>query len=593
MTENLAASVELMCSALSWEAFGQVPRVNELQQRFQSLSTVRRDRAPASEEPAREPVSVPVAPRRSLSVVVIADVGGDTLHVGDEAMLLASIEALRRLEPAISFTLVAAPAPRLRERLEVDAVLSPWEGTLSSAPESLLQTLAEADALLISGGGHLSSSWPGLLRQRIIAMREAQRLGKPVLLSSHTLGPELDASERQELAQALRGAAHVGVRDVPSLALALGLNVPLHRLCYQPDDALLLSATPPLEVPQWVAEPWIAITLDASFGSDDARTELRSLAAQLAAIGRESGSRLVFIPHFGPLGAPTGPGDGSVGLLLQVLLAEHGTRCELLPVFEPRAVVWLTRRAAAVVSSRYHALVFATAAGVPGLGIWRDAYTRIKLQGALAHFEMAEWTVSSSVAEQGGLVERFGTLWSNRVELRRVMLAQLGSYEIEAELRWARLLAVMRRAEAPPPGEAPAGGLSPARLASAALVALECEREARGEPEQDRRALRAGMCIAEEYAASLEAENERLRQMRGEAERYALSLEEERQQQQQDRRALGARARIAEEYAASLKAENERLRQIRGDVERYAQSLEEERQGLKAALLSVDEDSRY
>ena len=90
-----------------------------------------------------------------------------------------------------------------------------------------------------------------------------------------------------------------------------------------------------------------------------------------------------------------------------------------MPVLPTEETISLTQRAALVVSSRYHPLVFATAAAIPCLGIHRDAYTRIKLQGALAHVGMEVWSLPASAAGEGELAAALERLWNGREKARR------------------------------------------------------------------------------------------------------------------------------------------------------------------------------
>lgn len=157
------------------------------------------------------------------SLVIVADVGAKLFHVGDEAMLVANLEALRRHDPEVRVTVIGR-----------------------HATESAAAALADAGGLFLSGGGNLSSSWPELLHQRIQWMREARRRGLPVVSGGQTIGPELTAAERAALAEALAlaGVDHLGVRELPSAALALRMGVPPDRLSYQPDDAFFLAGHP-------------------------------------------------------------------------------------------------------------------------------------------------------------------------------------------------------------------------------------------------------------------------------------------------------------------------------------------------------------
>ena len=51
-------------------------------------------------------------------------------------------------------------------------------------------------------------------------------------------------------------------------------------------------------------------------------------------------------------------------------------------LLSPAETARLTRRAAMVIASRYHPLVFALGGGVPAIGIHLDRYTRTKVCGA-------------------------------------------------------------------------------------------------------------------------------------------------------------------------------------------------------------------
>lgn len=414
-------------------------------------------------------------------------------------MLDANLTALRRREPGLAVTVISRRATAVAARLGVPALAAPPAGSLAEArlPPDIAAALDAADGVFLSGGGNLSSSWPELLGQRILLLREARRRGLPVVTGGQTIGPDLTSAERTALAEALAGVEQVGVRELPSAALALQMGVPPDRVIYQPDDAFLLAGLAPSAsaTPVLPDAPFLAVTLDPSFAAPSPHGGLGSLAVQLARFAAESGLRLVFLPHVGPLAGPDGRADpaegveGGVGAALADLLRARGTGCSLLPVMPPAETVWLTRQAALVVSSRYHPLVFATAAAVPCFGLYRDPYTRIKLQGALAHAGLADWCLAASAAEQGELLPALLRLWEGRAEARAAMTAARPLLEAQEERRWQRLLACLgwwrepQRSSEPlksgQPGEAPAAlGWPASRLAAAALGALALERQA-------------------------------------------------------------------------------------------------------------------
>ncbi|MEA2718962.1 MAG: hypothetical protein QOJ39_826 [Candidatus Eremiobacteraeota bacterium] len=365
-----------------------------------------------------------MAPSSAASVVFIADVGPDPFHVGDEAMLEANVETLRQYVPSARVTVL---------------------GRDEATDDELSEALRTAAGLFVSGGGNLRSPFPGLLRHRVHAMREARRLGIPVVTGGQTIGPDLSAVDRAALIEGLAGVAHVGVRETASLAFALQMGIPPERISYQADDAFLLARRRPADInnARAAAEPFVAVTFDPSFLTPEAGRELEQLAAQLASITFETGLRIVFVPHVGPRGE-IGSEDGRVGRALQEHLRGAGVPCTVLPVLRAAETVWITQRAAAVVSSRYHPLVFATAAAVPSLGIHRDPYTRVKLEGALAHAGMTAWSQSASTAAGGGLIVAFRRLWGDREAVRNSIARACAPILAREAGRWQVLLSALR-----------------------------------------------------------------------------------------------------------------------------------------------------
>lgn len=407
---------------------------------------------------------------------MIADVGAVPFHVGDEAMLEANLEGLRRHEPSVRVTVVGRCAEAVAERLGVPALAAPPVSTLTETrlPGQIAAAFDAADGVFLSGGGNLCSSWPELLRQRVLLLREARRRGLPIVIGGQTLGPNLTPAERAALAEVLAGSELVGVREIPSVALALQMGVPPDRLSYQPDDAFFFAGREPAAEIR-PPEPFLAVTLDPAFAAASMRGCLGSLATQLARFAAESGLHLVFLPHVGPLDGP-GEVEGGAAAALADLLRAEGAGCTLLPVTTPAETVWLTQRAALVVSSRYHPLVFATAAAIPCFGIHRDPYTRIKLQGALAHAGMEDWSLPAAAAEEGALLPALRRLWDGREAARTAMAGARASLELQEERRWRWLVARLGWSEG---GETPeAFGWPADRLAAAALGALALERQA-------------------------------------------------------------------------------------------------------------------
>jgi polysaccharide pyruvyl transferase WcaK-like protein len=403
-------------------------------------------------------------------LLLAADVGGGGLrHIGDEAMLEANLDALRRFFPDASFTVSASGAAWAAERYGVEALTA----------EATLDTIRNTDAVVISGGGNLSSSWPELLHERVTLLQLARRFDRPAIVLGQTLGPHLRADERLLLAEALSYARFVGVRELPSAALALGLGLAPERIWYQCDDALFLRASEyslnHSEALRGTEAP-IAVTIDPQLRAAGGEV-FAALVRQLRELSRTAGAPLVLIPHAFGDETPGVPSDLTEALVLAEALALPDTAIATgLSAQEARRV---TGDAALVISTRYHPLVFGLAASVPSLGIYVDEYTRIKLQGALAHAGRERWALSYGDVARGELLPKALALWASRSELRTELAARLPAWREEYDARWSAIINALDPAAEIP--AAPSGtifGRPAAEIAPALAVALDARREA-------------------------------------------------------------------------------------------------------------------
>ena len=380
---------------------------------------------------------------RPYRLLLAADVGGEGLrHIGDEAMLEANLDALRRFFPHATFTLAASG-----------------------------QSVQDVDAVVISGGGNLSSSWPHLLHERVRLLQLARSLGLPAVVVGQTIGPNLRDDERSLLADALSYARFVGVRELPSAALALGLGIAPERIWYQCDDAMFLDsgASQP-------AQPRIAVTIDPQVRT--AGDEVYgALVGQLRELSRVAAAPLVLIPHAFGDESPGTPSDLTEARLLAEALALPGT--VIAAGLNAREAKRLTGEAALVISTRYHPLVFGLAATVPSLGIYADEYTRVKLQGALMHAGREGWTMSYAAVARGELLPQAVALWEARAELRAELAALLPAWREEHDARWCAILRALDPS-AVLPANTPGTifGRPAAEVAPLLAAALDARREA-------------------------------------------------------------------------------------------------------------------
>jgi polysaccharide pyruvyl transferase WcaK-like protein len=380
---------------------------------------------------------------RPYRLLLAADVGGEGMrHIGDEAMLEANLDAFRRFLPQATYTLAASG-----------------------------QSIQGADAVVISGGGNLSSSWPHLLHERVALLQLARRFGLPAVVVGQTIGPNLRDEERSLLSDSLSYARFVGVRELPSAALALGLGIPPARIWYQCDDAMFLDSGTPQS-----AEPRIAVTIDPQVRAAGGEV-YGALIRQLRELSRATGAPLVLIPHAFGDESPGTPSDLTEARLLAEAVALPGT--VIAAGLSAREAKRLTGESSLVISTRYHPLVFGLAAGVPSLGIYADEYTRVKLQGALMHAGRERWTLSYPDVARGELLPKAVALWEARSELREELTALLPAWAEEHDARWSAILRALDPAAALP-ANAPGTifGRPAAEVAPSLAAALDARREA-------------------------------------------------------------------------------------------------------------------
>jgi polysaccharide pyruvyl transferase WcaK-like protein len=419
-----------------------------------------------------------------LRLLVIADVGTErTRHIGDEAMLEANLDAFRRLIPSVDFTIVSRDAAWAAARYgvesfapfgfpegesAVDARVALLDRLLTAAAvgapsgHATIDAVARVDAVVVSGGGCLSATWPHLLYERAALLQIARVFGKPAVVLGQTLGPRLRDDEERLLAEVLSSARFVGLRELPSLALAFALGVPADRLWYQGDDALFFgessddmhlpdaAGAPPSTLPSTPASTTIAVTIDPQLRAlSDALFE--ALAGQLRALSEATQASLVLIPHAFGDEAPDVPSDLTEARLLAARVAP--ARVRIAEGLDPKQARQVTGAAALVISTRYHPIVFGLDAGVPCLGIYGDEYCRIKLQGALVHARLDGPMLTYNEVAGGKLLPAAMALWQARDAMRRDLDVRRAAWREEYQARWKAVLRALDPTQALPPAD--------------------------------------------------------------------------------------------------------------------------------------------
>ncbi len=391
-----------------------------------------------------------------MSVLIIGDVGvlDGMFHIGDEAMFEVAVEQLTaRGIPAVGVSshpeetaarygipavgrlgFTGLDRAEAAERADHLLAVAAGEARLDAADPAgdLFAALDEVDGVVNAGGGNLATRWPVHIFERATLAGIARRRGLPVVVTGQTLGPDLDHPDDQVVARMLREAALVGVREpstaelVRSWGIASTLNV---------DDASFLGFD---ERAVTAERAGVVVSLSGWFAGRPAEQVEQGIADLLDEAARTVGP-VSFHAHFGPLdpaGAPRG--DAALHERVRARMSEPA---DVVPTGESRAAAELVRRAALLVTCRYHPAVFAAPAGTPILGLSADRYTQIKLGGALGHWGQRGVIDLDALSEAP---TRLHALVDDAAAIRVETARRLPAHRAASEAWWDRVAAALQ-----------------------------------------------------------------------------------------------------------------------------------------------------
>ena len=396
-------------------------------------------------------------PSTAPRVLVIGDIGQHTYHVGDEAMTIASAQALSEGGAAVTlmtrdvghsaryigaavnheaanheagalyeylpfFLFPWAPAEREltlaalecilaqlhadRERPSITElvalpqvqalpeVLHPLEQTVERIVD-FADSIAAMDAVVVSGGGNLNSRYGWLLYERAAAVRAAAHASVPVYVTGQSLGPVLSPEDAQVLEHMLRTARSVTVRERSSLAWCRERGIDARLSVDDATDYLAASPARTLHYAEGVSAGQALDELPERYVCVTVNECTEQQAEQIARLLDSMWREHGYAPVFlSPFGDPQNPESGDIQVHQRI--AEQlspSTPATLLPILHADQSVTVHRGAAFTLTSRYHPAVFSAAAGIPVLALVPDAFTQMRAGGALNLYGLGEFTL--------------------------------------------------------------------------------------------------------------------------------------------------------------------------------------------------------
>lgn len=273
-------------------------------------------------------------------------------------------------------------------------VLHPLAQTVERMVE-FADAITTMDAVVVSGGGNLNSRYGWLLYERAAAVRAAEHAGVPVYVTGQSLGPVLNPEDAQVLERMLRTARSVTVREHSSLAWCRERGIDARLSVDDATDYLAASPARTLHYAEGISagqaldelpERYVCVTVN-----ECTEQQAQQIARLLDSMWREHGYAPVFLSHFGD---PQNPESGDIHTHQHI--AEQlspSTPATLLPILHADQSVTVHRGAAFTLTSRYHPAVFSAAAGIPVLALVPDAFTQMRVGGALRQYGLGEFTL--------------------------------------------------------------------------------------------------------------------------------------------------------------------------------------------------------
>lgn len=263
-------------------------------------------------------------------------------------------------------------------------------------------------------------------------MRAAEHAGVPVYVTGQSLGPVLTPKDAQVLERMLRTARSVTVREHSSLAWCRERDIDARLSVDDATDYLAASPAHTLHHAEGISagqaldelpECYVCVTVN-----ECTEQQAQQIAYLLDSMWHEHGYAPVFLSHFGD---PQNPASGDIQTHQRI--AERlspSTPATLLPILHADQSVTVHSGAAFTLTSRYHPAVFSAAAGIPVLALVPDAFTQMRVGGALNLYGLGEFTLPLGMLA-GGVPEL-------------MVAAALRHAAVASDSRRAKLLEVLR-----------------------------------------------------------------------------------------------------------------------------------------------------
>lgn len=294
-------------------------------------------------------------------------------NIGDEAILKALIDHLRKMNPAIQITVLSHNPIETEKDYGVDAIKrhDAWK---------VFRAISKADFLLSGGGSLLQDDTSARsIHYYLSIIRMGLMMKKKVYLISNGIGPIIREGNKRQVAHVLNRVNHITVRDFNSKKLLSQLGVREDKISVSADMVMAMDRQPDkmgldilnaLKIKEKNRDVIGIAIRNKDFKDEQRKKQLIDMAHRLS-----SKYTVIFVPFYFD-------DDAKVAHWLKSSVSEHVYFIE--NKYDASEVMSLMQQFKLLIGSRLHSLIFSLVAEVPFVGISYDP----KIENFMEMFHM-------------------------------------------------------------------------------------------------------------------------------------------------------------------------------------------------------------
>lgn len=283
-------------------------------------------------------------------------------NAGDEAILIAIVDSLKKLKSNIEITALSADPFKTKEQYGINAVQR-------TSPLAIIREISRADLVISGGGGLLQDVTSNRsIPYYLFILYLAKRLNKKVMFYANGVGPVFREMNKRMIKLVGNMVDLITVRDEQSKKELENLGVTKPPIIVTADPAFVLK---PIDDDKGYD---LLNRLNISFAEDRPRigvsvrpwnlNKSREVIAKACDyLVKSHNADIIFLPM-------QYPNDYHESLEVMKLMRESA---RVIPeALDPREVLWLCGKMDIIFGMRLHALIFGAMTGVPLVGLVYD-----------------------------------------------------------------------------------------------------------------------------------------------------------------------------------------------------------------------------